>query len=231
VSADRQARAGLYARDRYRRGLKAYRRRMRAPLLVVVAPMFLFFWGVALSQTLDAWSVAAGAVAASAIGLIVFVRDDPPQHVANWRRGAEGERKTEKALRSLERSGWSVEHDLQREGRANLDHVVKGPRGVFLLETKNLAGTISFEDGCLTARQFDDPDEVYRYRTLAGRVRGQAMELSTRIGQSTGRRPWVNAVVVVWGHFPEGHIERDKITYINGEKLADWIETGEIGLV
>jgi hypothetical protein len=51
---------------------------------------------------LDLWSVAAGAAMTSAVAFLIFVRDDPPQHVANWRRGAEGERKTEKTLRPLE---------------------------------------------------------------------------------------------------------------------------------
>ena len=226
VTFVRRARAGLYAEERYRSGLKAYRRRMRTPLLVGVVPIFVFFWVIAVTRKLDPWSLSAGALMSAAVAFVMFVRDDPPQHVANWGRGAEGERKTERALRPLERKGWRVEHDIQRDGKANLDHIVRGPREVFLLETKNLAGTISFEDGCLTARQFDDPDEVYRYRTLAGRVRGQAMELSARLGQETGRSPWVNAAVVVWGHFPESYIEHEKVTYISGDQLAGWLESG-----
>jgi hypothetical protein len=54
------------------------------------------------------------------------------------------------------------------------------------------------------------------------------MELSERIGRETGRSPWVNAVVVVWGHFPEGLVEHERVTYLSGEKLAAWIETGSI---
>jgi hypothetical protein len=115
-----------------------------------------------VSHKIDRWSLAAGAALAVAIALLIFTLDEPPQHVQNWRRGAEGERKTEKALKPLERLGWTIEHDVQRDGRANLDHIATGPAGVFLLETKNLAGTVSFEDGVLVARQFDDPDDVYQ---------------------------------------------------------------------
>src|SRR5579885_304034 len=57
----RRARAGLYASGRYRRGLRAYRRRMRAPLLMAVAPMFLFVLVTAATRKLDPWSFAAGA--------------------------------------------------------------------------------------------------------------------------------------------------------------------------
>jgi hypothetical protein len=220
-----RARAGLYAQDKYKRGLRAYRRRLRTPLLIVVVPMFVSFWAILLTRKLDPWSLAAGALMTSAVSLFTFFRDDPPQHVVNWRRGAEGERKTERALRGLERKGWTVEHDIQRDRQANLDHVLRGPPGVFLLETKNLAGTITFEDGVLVARQFDDPDEVYRYRSLAPRLRGQAKELSARIRAETGRGVWVIAVTVVWGHFPPGRIDYENVVYIHGDQLADWLRS------
>jgi hypothetical protein len=220
----RRARAGIYARQRYLRGLKSYRRRMRTPLLVVVVPMFVFFWVVVFLHKLDPWSIAAGAVGSSAVALIIFVRDDPPQHVINWRRGAEGERKTERALKPLEHEGWTAEHDVQRDGRGNLDHILRSPRGaVFLLETKNLAGTITFTDGVLQARQFDDPDEIYRYTTLASRLRGQAKELSAKDAASTGRRVWVNAVAVIWGDFHDGIVESGNVTYVRGDQLIPWL--------
>lgn len=223
----RHVRAGLYADARYKRGLRAYRRRVRWPLLIVVLPMFVFFWGVTLTRKLDAWSLAAGAAATTAVALISFVRDEPPQHVTNWRRGAEGERKTEKALRPLERQGWQVEHDIQMGRRANLDHVVIGPPGVFLLETKNAMGTITFEDGVLVARQFDDPDAVFRYRTLAPRLLDQARDVSVRLREQTARRVWVNAVVVIWGYFPAGYVEHEKVVYIRGDRLKEWLASFE----
>lgn len=106
-------------------------------------------------------------------------------------------------------------------------HIAIGPAGVFLLETKNLAGTISFEDGVLVARQFDDPDEVYRYRSLAPRLRGQAKELSARLRDQTGGRAWVNAVVVIWGHFPEKQVSHENVTYIHGARLVHWLTETE----
>jgi Nuclease-related domain len=218
-----RSRAGRYATDRYESGLRAYRRRIRWPLLVVVVPIFAFGIGVMLSHKIDRWSLAAGAAFAVGIAFSMYTLDEPPQHVQNWKRGADGERRTEKTLKPLERKGWTVEHDVQRDGRANLDHVVTGPPGVFLLETKNLAGTLSVEEGVLVARQFDDPDEVYRYRTLASRLRGQAKDLSGRLHAETGRRYWVSATVVIWGHFPQGVVSHESVTYIHGDRLAAWL--------
>jgi hypothetical protein len=75
----------------------------------------------------------------------------------------------------------------------------------------------------LTARQLDDDDEVYRYTNLARRIRGQAVELSSRLYIDTGRRQWVSAVVVVWGEFSSGHVEHENVTYIRGDMLSEWM--------
>ena len=219
--------AGRYASDRYERGLRAYRRRIRWPLLIVVVPIFAFGIGVMLSHKIDRWSLSAGAAIAVGIAFSMYTLDEPPQHVQKWKRGAEGERRTEKALKPLERRGWRVEHDVQREGRANLDHIVTGPPGVFLLETKNLAGAISVEDGILVARQFDDPDEIYRYWTLAARLGGQATELSARLRAERGRRTWVTTVVVIWGHFPQSLVSHENVTYVQGDRLGAWMMAQE----
>jgi hypothetical protein len=143
--------------------------------------------------------------------------------VQNWKRGADGERQTEKELDRLERLGWKAEHDVQRGGRANLDHVVSGPSGVFLLETKAPSGTVTFENGLLVVRQRDDPDEIFRYTTLARRLRGQAVELSSQLRGATGGRQWVSAVVVIWGDFSVGTVEHENVTYIRGDLLVDWL--------
>lgn len=68
-----------------------------------------------------------------------------------WAAGAEGERRVGEALASLP-PGWHVLHDrLLRPGRgqSNLDHVVVGPSGVYLLDTKNWAGGTSVHEGNL----------------------------------------------------------------------------------
>ncbi|MGZ4356396.1 MAG: nuclease-related domain-containing protein [Gaiellaceae bacterium] len=196
---------------------------MRTPLLVVLVPMFFAFWVIVFSRKLDPWSVAAGALAATAMAFADFVRGEPPQHIQNWRRGAEGERKTERILRPLGKHGWSIRHDVQKDGRANVDHIASGPRGNFLLETKHVTGSVTVDDGCLVVRQFDDPDEVWRYKTLANRVRGQAAELSDQLSKDTGHRTWVQGVVVIWGEFPAKFVEADRLVYIHGEHLRAWL--------
>jgi hypothetical protein len=68
-----------------------------------------------------------------------------------WETGAEGERVVAKALTTLEVAGWRVLHDVHWPGRpfANLDHVLVGPGGVVVLDTKNWSGRVEVRDGVL----------------------------------------------------------------------------------
>jgi hypothetical protein len=68
-----------------------------------------------------------------------------------WAAGAEGERRVAAELSNL-REAWTVLHDrLLRPGQseANLDHVVIGPGGMFLVDAKNRAGRVTVWDGGL----------------------------------------------------------------------------------
>lgn len=66
-------------------------------------------------------------------------------------RGADGERQTAAALAMLPASGWFVLHDVRWPGRAfaNIDHVVIGPGGVFVIDSKAWSGRVDVRDGVL----------------------------------------------------------------------------------
>ncbi|MDQ3569837.1 MAG: NERD domain-containing protein [Actinomycetota bacterium] len=63
--------------------------------------------------------------------------------VANWRRGAAGERTTAQLLVPLSHVGWAVIHDRRIPGSgANVDHLVIGPTGVWVVDSKAYRGRI-----------------------------------------------------------------------------------------
>ena len=62
------------------------------------------------------------------------------------RRG--GERRTARLLAPLERHGWAILHDLAVPGSAaNIDHLVIGPGGVFVIDSKQYRGRLQL-DAC-----------------------------------------------------------------------------------
>jgi hypothetical protein len=62
---------------------------------------------------------------------------------ARWQRGAAGERLTATLLGRLDAGQFRVLHDLAVPGsQANVDHLVIGPTGVFVVDTKVWSGTV-----------------------------------------------------------------------------------------
>jgi hypothetical protein len=89
-------------------------------------------------------SLLVGALAAMAAGWALRFRPSPD--AVAWRRGAAGERRTAHLLAALERDGWAVLHDLAiPESRANLDHLVIGPSGVFVIDSKHYRGRLQLD--------------------------------------------------------------------------------------
>lgn len=56
---------------------------------------------------------------------------------ANWLRGARSEEAVGETLAALTDEGYAVLHDLPQKFAGNIDHLVSGPSGVYMIETKN----------------------------------------------------------------------------------------------
>jgi hypothetical protein len=179
--------------------------------IVVEIPIALLF----NKQASFAYGFGLGAGFAAA--LILF--DSPPARIENWRTGAEGEKATAKALRPLLRDGWELFNDIDT-GQGNIDHVLVGPAGVFMLESKRLAGDLRVDAGKLVVRWHEDPEAVYENDSVAARARGSAFDLRERIG-GPATRTWVQAVVVLWADFDQGSVESDKVGWVRGDMLAE----------
>lgn len=99
-----------------------------------------------------------------------------PDGVRAWRTGAVGEEMTAAALATLPPEVFVVLHDRRKpKSRANIDHVVIGPTGVWVVETKNYAGSLSVHN-----------DELWiagrRKTAFIDQVKGQAAATSTVLG-------------------------------------------------
>jgi hypothetical protein len=96
---------------------------------------------LAATQVAPRLSAAAGAAVAAGLGWRLRFRSSPD--TAAWRRGAAGERRTARLLTPLERRGWAVLHDLAIPGStANIDHLVIGPGGVLVVDSKQYRGRL-----------------------------------------------------------------------------------------
>ena len=109
----------------------------RAPLVAAVG---------ALGQVLaDQVGLPRAGLVGLAIAILVGwrLRFRPSEHARSWQRGADGERHTARLLDRLTRDGYVVLHDLAMPGsQANVDHVVIGPSGVFVIDSKQWTGHV-----------------------------------------------------------------------------------------
>jgi Nuclease-related domain len=113
-------------------------------------------WRVAVLLGIGAGGGVLGRQLVPRLGLIVVglavaaagwgLRFRPSPDAVAWRRGAAGERRTARLLGPLGRQGWAVLHDLAVPGsRANIDHLVIGPGGVFVIDSKQYRGRLRLD--------------------------------------------------------------------------------------
>jgi hypothetical protein len=101
---------------------------------------------------------------------------------------------------------------------------------VYLLDTKAPGGIVSVENGVMTVRRREDPDDHYEQRSLTGHMRGAAAELADDLGSATGQRPWVIPVVVIWVPFEQRAFKDSGVLWIHGKALRDWLASQEVKL-
>jgi len=99
--------------------------------------------------TVQVLAAQAGLPRAELLGLAVAalvgwrLRFRPSKQARIWQRGAQGERRTARLLDRLGRDGYVVFHDLAlSDSPANLDHLVIGPSGVFVIDSKQWTGQV-----------------------------------------------------------------------------------------
>jgi hypothetical protein len=109
----------------------------RAPL---VAAAGLTGHAVA-SQVGLPWTELVGLALAALVSWRLRFR--PSEQARTWQRGAHGERRTARLLDRLTGDGYVVFHDLAvPDSPANVDHLVIGPTGVFVIDSKQWSGSV-----------------------------------------------------------------------------------------
>lgn len=134
------------------------------------------------------------------------------QHSAGG-RGRSANERLPKEIEKLS-TDWHCEHDLEYES-GNYDHVLVGPPGIFLLDSKLLHNTSAAGDDALRAGRL-----LYRGTTFRSSAKRVNSALASRLGFGA---PWVQSVVVVWGDFPQGVYEEQNVVYARGEELVRWL--------
>jgi hypothetical protein len=148
---DQHGRPGHSATGEYRRRRAADWQSWKPTITLRIAAVLTASVSVGLLTAAVATSSLAwftGLIAAAALAWRLRFR--PSVDTLAWRRGANGERRTAHLLAPLERHGYRVFHDLAIPGSAaNVDHLVVGPTGVFVIDSKRYQGHLHYAAGRL----------------------------------------------------------------------------------
>jgi len=124
--------------------------------------------------------------------------------VVNWRR---------------RRRGWSLTHGLYFEHHGDVDHVLVGPGGVFVLESKWVSAPCHLENG--EVKGVAEREPVAQARCGARKV-----DLLLRYGRSR-LDVEVRSVVIMWGPgappLPDGWIDVAGVTVCEGRRSRKWL--------
>jgi hypothetical protein len=209
-----------------RSALAAYRRRRVTELaawvrsLVWRAPLV-----AAAGLAVDVLAAQAGLPRAGLAGLAVAVlvgwrlRFRPSEQARTWQRGAQGERHTARLLDRLTRDGYVVFHDLAVLGNtsANVDHLVIGPSGVFVIDSKQWSGSVhQSADGLAWHNHYplDRTLETARWEAqMVGRLLGTraAALLCVHGAHVQGGGLHAQGVAIVPAHLLRGALGYDRV--------------------
>jgi hypothetical protein len=208
-----------------RSALTQYRRRRAAELaawtrsLTWRAPLVM-----AAGLVAGALAARAGLPGAGLIGLTVAVlvgwrlRFRPSSQARAWQRGAKGERHTARLLDRLGRDGYVSFHDLALpDSPANLDHLVLGPSGLFVIDSKQWTGHIyQSADGLVW-------HDHYRLDCGLATVRWQAETLGRLLGV-----PVAPLVCVHGAHIQGGGLRAQGVTVVPASLLRSALGSEQV---
>jgi hypothetical protein len=157
------------------------------------------------------------AVMLAAAGLGWQLRFRPSPDSRAWRRGAAGERRTARLLAPLERHGWAILHDLAIPGsQANIDHLVIGPGGVLVIDSKQYRGRL----------RLDHYGMLWHGRHLLVSALRKTRWAADQADEILGiAEVQISAIVAVHGtSVPWGRVRADGVTVIPARRLPDLLQ-------
>lgn len=174
---------------------------------VYIACFYGFGLGLATAKGYSLWACVIAAVLLLGATLYFGLK---AQRLLNACRKARlgylGELAVAEALSKLPHTEWRVFHDVPMTGENgqdfNLDHVVLGPPGVFVIETKTWSKfrrrMVNGYRLLVNGDRVEFPD-LHRSESPLKQAQANAAALAAWLEAETGEKPWVHAQVVTPG--------------------------------
>ena len=169
--------------------------RMRERRVWMVVGLVVALALLVVAASLDERSGFLALVGLACLFFLRWVAHGQIDDVLHWRRGAASEEAVGQALDELAAEGFTVQHDLRQNAEGNIDHLVSGPTGVFMIETKHRG---------------------YKPSALP-KARRQAKKLNEELGV------WVTPVICIDKRRARRPYRDRGVWIVSRERLPDWL--------
>jgi len=141
-------------------------------------------------------TIVGGVAVLLAVALLKVIGESKVELAVRFRRGWAAEKAVGEELNRLRNEGFVVMHDVEQAGEGNIDHIVSGSTGVYLIETKFRG----YQHGALR------------------KARRQAAKLHDELGN------WVTPVICIDGR--RGNpFRHERVWVVPRECIVDWIRS------
>jgi hypothetical protein len=140
-------------------------------------------------------------------------------------KGNRGERVVAELLDVLDGAGWCVLHDRYKPGStANLDHVVVGPPGVFVIDAKNWKpAALRLDDRGMSLRGYRKDEELRAAGDCAQLVKQQGAGACLDL-------PAVGVLAFIQDMSLQGPVEHHGVWILQSKDLLVWLTSQEAAL-
>jgi hypothetical protein len=140
---------------------------------------------------------------------------------ANYRLGFEGERFVGEELSRLIVLGFEIYHDVPFDG-FNIDHVLVGPRGVFIVETKTRRKPVNESGNTKFQVQFDGKFLQWPWGADSygiEQAKNNAKTLANWLSSAVGENVWATPILTMPGWLVERKITGEAIHVLNPKEI------------
>lgn len=206
------------------------------PLLVATVPLlFISFFEASIGAV---WGILAVSGVLAVLGLWMGAKcaQRRVEQTLDHELGYRGELLVAEFLKPLEREGYRVYHDFplqQVRKDANIDHIVVGKTGVWVVETKmrrKHRKVKTTQDNFKV--EFTGDELVYptfRDRHGIDQTEGNARHLQEFLQKETGKTIPVSGLLVLPGWYVQ-QSGRGRISATSHKAVANWIDRGRLTL-
>lgn len=163
--------------------------------------------------------------------IILFIGGYFFKKSTHYSKGLEGEKLVTEELKNLDDNYYLINDLKLSNSYGNIDHVLLGPNGIFVIEAKNFEGEIKcYRDKWYQYKQ--KWSEGYEIKSPSKQVKGQVLRLKQFIKSKNiyNNNIWIDGLVVFTNDYASLNLKHQTVPVLKIGELVDYIKNKDSNL-